>query len=413
LNRTIKLFNIQSILNGKVGEMELSYSWFKDHIAFILNYWKEAVDYENGGIFFLSNHYTGELEKTGEKSVLMHVRQLYNYSVGSLYNVADSEKIAGHLFHTLDSVFQKHQGCYVTNHPYLGGFTKRITAYDQFYIVTGLAKYAAVFKDKKAYQRTKEHFLFTRRFFGDGSFSERGCFDSYDKKTGVFGIKTENAMLHHFEACINLLAAAQSVFNREDFEKEAHEISRIIEESNSLFFNRIYDKEKRIVRKFFENNMQPYKYQDRHPVTIAHALEWMGFFFEAQILLTKSFLKKEIQELTETTFLRGYHNSGCFLNDFFLEEGRCMATSVFWGQVEAVLGALYAYHLYKDIQYRNMADNLIKFYKENFVDDKDGGIFSGVTDDKIVFQRIKAFAYKCDHHSIRMCEKILQYKLLD
>lgn len=52
---------------------------------------------------------------------------------------------------------------------------------------------------------------------------------------------------------------------------------------------------------------------------------------------------------------------------------------------------------------------MYEFYKDNFIDKKFDGIFSDVSEDGIVISRSKGYEMKCDYHSVRMCEKILEW----
>ena len=85
----------------------------------------------------------------------------------------------------------------------------------------------------------------------------------------------------------------------------------------------------------------------------------------------------------------------------------------FLGQVESTLTACYAAGYYRSSRYLAKARELLSFYFNYFVDREFGGIFSELSSSGIAVDRRKGHMYKCDHHNLRMCEKILKYGLLE
>lgn len=83
--------------------------YFKDHLSYILTWWEDFIDWEKGGVFTVIKPFT-KIPVQEYKIPLMHLRQLYNYSVGFEQGHPRAEKIANHLANSLFEVFPERQG---------------------------------------------------------------------------------------------------------------------------------------------------------------------------------------------------------------------------------------------------------------------------------------------------------------
>lgn len=398
--------------------MLLTATILESHIHDILSYWENAVDYDQGGIHFWVDH--AELRPFDRKCLLMHARQLYNYAVGIEQGHTRSESIARHLYETLDTVFPPLDGLYPSKVGFGFGMHRRapnappaVKAYDQYYLVIAMARYAVATADPAVFDRARALFdriceaLCPTAGLGSASWIDMG-------DTSVHGFDG-NTNLHCVEAMVNLAYALEridSIAHREEYRRY---LRTRLGDALRLFESTFFDKEHLCTPEVFDDDRQIAQEQLFSPVTMAHPLEWLGFWFEARQLtgIEIPFFGAESRRLTDAIVERAVAPNGCFRNNYYLVEGRCDTLSDFWGQAEAVLGLLYAARIHGIQAYANAADTVAQFYFEQYRDGERGGIYSEVSESGIVIDRQKGKPYKCDHHSLRMCEKILRWNLLE
>ncbi|MDA3799404.1 MAG: AGE family epimerase/isomerase [Kiritimatiellae bacterium] len=403
----------------KENLMKYDYQNFHDHIRYILNYWENAVDYDNGGIHFYIKPLTQEATDVGVKCFLMHVRQMYNFSVGAKYGIEGSKEIAYHLYNTLDTVFEKREGLYPT---VKSRYTMRkepdgeyAKMYDHFYAVIGLSKFATVFADKEAYQKAKTLYLNSMHKANDGEYRENGCYAYYDYEAQTGKKKNGNTFLHHAEATVNLLCCAKNIFEEKKFLVEKAEIGKILLDVQDMFANKFFNYEYMITPDGINDDLTMAKHVMYFGDTLAHPMEWIGFLYEGEKVMEEplQFLHEHGENLTNICLERSNAKlGGCFRNDFYLREMMSSENSSFWSQSEAILNTFVANKMY-DTDYTDVAEKMLDFYFKYFIDDEFNGIFSRVDPKGIATERRKGYMFKCDHHSLRMCEKIIDYKLLD
>ena len=385
----------------------------KEHIKYILNFWREAIEFDGGGVHYQVDNYGHGVIRQNKKCLLMHARQLYDFSVGSEFDIGDSQNVAEHLYNTLDLVFERHDGIYKSfNESENSAETDNLSSYDMFYVIIGLSRFAKSFKRKDAYSRAKEVYFKTVDFFKDKEISKGGCFANFSISQNRYFGKSGNATLHFLEATTNLTAAAKEIFNGRDLEEEITELSVYLGSIYELFIQKVYNSDQQVTYEFFNDDYTPSDEQTYGYATGAHCLEWFGFYFELNTLIGEKtdFLENQAKTLVNTAVERCVANNGFLKNDYYLQEGFALPRASFWSQSEFILGLMYAYKYFADERYLKLADKMFAYYLENFIDQKFGGIFSDLylIDGKtVVVNRNKGFSMKCDHHSLRMCEKIL------
>ncbi len=379
-----------------------------------LDYWSQAVDWDKGGIHYIRDDFDGGAIKQDRKCLLIHVRQLYNYSVGADKGIENARKVADHLSNSLDEIFPKRNDLYQSvNFSEHEEEEAILSAYDLYFVVIGLAKYAAVSHNSEKYYSAKQLFYQINAVFDDGDFASKGCFTNFDARNGNRFLKSGNTMLHRLEACDNLIFAAQKIFDGPDLEKQKDEIKDEILKIYSLFENKIYQSDLSATLEGFDDEMNITREQRYGYITNAHPIEWYGFWLEAiwALQLDLPFFTSEAKKMVDTAMARSYTDVGCFGNNFYLKEQKTIYSASFWAQSEAILAYKYAAKHYADSQYADWAEKMYEFYNKYFLDREFGGIFSDVTKDGVVASRSKGYAMKCDYHNVRMCEKILDWQL--
>jgi len=385
----------------------------QSHIEYILKYWRRAVDFENGGINFQVENFEKGIIYQDKKCLLMHARQLYDFSVGLEKGLIDSENVAEHLYRTLDLVFPKDKGLYHSfNFSSYQDETDILSSYDNLYLVIALARYARATNDQGVYSKAKEHLSKIREVFADDQISSRGYFAIYHLRENRLYGKTGNVILHFFEAIINLRLAAKLLLSGQDLKDDEIYLDELVGEILELFFTRIFDQDLKMTYEFFNDDFSLSNQQKRGYVTAAHALEWFGFIYEYSILdPQKSHYMKDFDEkFVDSLIERFVDQSGFLKNEYYIKEEVALPKSSFWSQTEATLGVAFASRCFKNRSYLEVSSRMFDFYIANFIDEEFGGIYSDLylEHDKVIIEnRNKGFSMKCDHHSLRMCEKII------
>jgi len=400
--------------------MQVTRESFKQHAFDILDYWLPDVDFENGGVFYNREFMERSADRTaGEKNILMHMRQIYDFSVGHTLGYPEGERVARHLFETRDAVFEKKGELYLSTFfswppgrekwaEFRGYF-----CYDHLYIVIGLCKYAEVFKNEAAFLQAWEMLHKIRNYFAIEANPANGLYTyAIEGKYPPHQI-TGNAQLHHYEALIQLLRAAQALYTADTLQNYRSAIGAMIGEINDRFFTHYFNESLLGTPEYFNDDFTLSSRPMHRFHSVVHLLEWLGFFYEAQQLqVAPDSILSRAEELGRISFERCLRDNGAFCTDFFPEFNTTRPLVVFFAQVEAILAALLLQRLTGDTSYGEKAEKMTGFFSEFLVDKQYGGIYTSIFDSGIPMRLTKGHAYKCDHHNIRMVEKSLEYNLL-
>ena len=395
----------------------MQYSQFERHIAEIITYWSPAVDFDNGGVFYNMEPVRHSIEIPGRKAFLMHVRQLYNFSVGSEMGLPGAKKIAKHLYASVDKVFDRTGGLYPFVPEYNSGPHRRFgglfTSYNQWYFITAAARYSKAFGDAKAFHRAFGHFKLVKEAFSTGDFPRLGIYRVKNMDNGSVSGKTGNDHLHHFEALVHLAEAAETVLKRPEYEAVKKELGEYVDEAEAMFESKLLDKDSFMTPDSMEEDLSFAK--RGHVTTLGHPLEWFGFLFEAQRHMKRPspVLERHGRRILDENLSLALSDTGCFRSVYEFDSKRVYPKTDFWSQVEGILGALYGHVYFGDEQYLLMAETMWEFYRRTMCDPVHGGIYEQVSEDGIPVSYTKGSVWKCDHHALRVCEKIIRYRLLD
>lgn len=344
------------------------------------------------------------------KCLLMHARQLYDFSVGWELDITGNEPVAQHLYKSLD-IFPRYERMYLS---WSDGNPKQATlsAYDLYFVVIGLARYARASRDQGVWTEALELFLQINLFFDDRSFARFGCFPTYNTVTKHFGYqKSGNTFLHRLEALVTLLLTAKTLQSPREWIQTVARLKPVQDELVMLFNTHIMSRRLKCTVEGFTRSMTMSAQQQRSYLTNAHPLEWVGFFIELSWILEQPLpiAPTTARLLVDAAYDRSYTTTGCFANNYYLRSRRSRPNAGFWAQTEAILGFVYAARFFRNKKYEQRAAELYAFYDQYFIDSQYGGIFSDVSVDGTVINKNKGYEMKCDYHSIRMAEKWLLF----
>lgn len=387
-----------------------------EHLAWILDWWSDFVDWDNGGIFTYPHPLKKEIDSPG-KALLMHLRQMYNYSVGAEADVPNSAKIAHHLYSTFEDLFPERESGLIVEPPSRGVPEKCCSGYNNAYAVICFSRYARAFEHRKAAEQALVFYQSLARACTDHPLKEKGSWHYWHPGEQRGTQKTDNAVIHRFEAALNLLRALQET--APDLAKANHAyLRREMEDMIAFFQKNICRAAEGFTIEVLEDDGSPSIYTHIFPQSLAHGFEWLGFLFEAEQLLDISipFLEAEGRLLGRRTMDNGLQPSGCFCNDWMPGMKKAPLKADFWPQVEAILGSLWCRQRWGNSDFpREEADRMWNFYRQNQFKSEElgGGILFSVSENGAPFTLRTGSGVKCDHHSVRLCEKVKEYSLLD
>ena len=362
---------------------------FQRHFEGILRYWERCQDHEIGGCHHLIDS-TGTVIPTPNRVILIQARQLYNYAEGIRAGYDFCREHAAHLYDFMTGRLRTPGGWYASLIDGALQAEQALDTYMNLVVVLALARYAQASGCADVRAEAWRLFRLVEEKTIPGDLRRDGVLGGWGDGGRGFppmGMFAGNNVLHYLEALICLrdagleAALGDRVFAVRDF-----------------FLARILDPVEFVTPDNFRDGFHN---PDRRPgayVSLAHGLEWFGFFRE--------WPGAELPEATERALLdKALQNAvqpdGAFVDQFYLTERRCAGGASFWTQSEAVkafgLGARLFGEPYGDA-FRRTAD----FYFSKFLD-ADGGVFSAVDRNGVATSRMKGHAWKADYHSLRMC----------
>lgn len=389
--------------------------YFCQHLTYILHWWADFVDWENGGIFTWTRDFKKE-KYNDHKAPLMHLRQLYNYSVGHEAGFGGADKIAAHLYDTLPVVFPERQGALMISSPRRQPDTALIEGYLNAYQVICLSRFARTFQHREAAENALKVYRELDALFTDVPLASQGTWDTCTLDHSLKNGKSDNAHIHRCEAALNLYRALK-VAAPELAEKESAYLLREMQDLCHFFDQRISRPDAGYTVEHMQNDCRPHPHTGLIQQSLAHGFEWLGFCLEIETHtgLELPFMNDRMQTLCRNTLKNGLAPNGCFRNDYYPDYRMAQLRGTFWPQVEAVLGALWARKRWGECAFPlEEAARMLGFYEKYFIipEDLGGGIMNSVSENGCPGSFTCGHPFKCDHHAVRMCEKVLEYDLL-
>jgi mannose/cellobiose epimerase-like protein (N-acyl-D-glucosamine 2-epimerase family) len=185
----------------------------------------------------------------------------------------------------------------------------------------------------------------------------------------------------------------------------------------TFFRNRIARPDEGWTVERLNHDATPADHVEEWAQSLGHALEWMGFYFEMETHcgVTLPFPEEDLRTLARNTLDNGLSPCGAFRNDYVPRFRAGPQIATFWPQVEAPLGSLWAAARWGEETFpREEAERMLAFYRAHlFVPEEyGGGIFSSVSENGVPLRWNRGYRFKCDHHAVRLCEKVLEYGLV-
>ena len=362
------------------------FSW---HFEGILRYWERCRDRERGGFHHLIDS-TGTVIPSPNRVILIQARLLYNYAEGIRAGLAFCRDHADHLYDFLTTTLRTPGGWYASLMDGKLSSPDGLDTYMNLFVVLAMARYAQATGRGDVRDEAWRLFRLVEEKTIPGCLRTDGvlgCWGKGERGFPPMGKFAGNNVLHYLEALVCLRDAGL-----------AAQLGRRVFDVREFFLARILDPREIVTFDIFRSGFHE---PDRRPgayASLAHGLEWFGFFRE--------WPGAELPEATERAILgkalqNAVQPNGNFTDQYFLTERQCAGGASFWTQSEAVkafcAGARLFGEPYGDA-FRRTAD----FYFSKFLD-ADGGVFSSVDRNGVATSRMKGHAWKADYHSLRMC----------
>jgi mannobiose 2-epimerase len=373
----------------------------------ILPYWSaKMVDNVNGG-FYGRIDGNDKVYPEAEKGGILNARILWTYS--SAYRVLGDTsylRLAKRakdyiLAHFFDS---KYGGAYLSLKADGAPSNTRKQVYTNAFFIYALAEYNRATGDKQALAEARKIFELFEKYAADKEYGgyyevfsqdwqrvrERMIGESSDKDE-----KTMNTSLHVMEAYANLyrVSGDKLVGDR---------LRNLVE----IFLDKIIDKKTSHLICFLDRSWNSTSTVDSY----GHDIESSWLLDEAAGLLKD---KKLIERVNvaglniANTAAEGYQSDGSMLTEKNYATGNFRTQRSWWEQAETIVGYLNAFELTGDESYLNRSLKCWEYTKKYFIDTKNGGWFSSVSESGVPGGD-KAGFWICPYHSGRMCMEVIE-----
>ncbi len=381
----------------------------KELTEHIIPFWNNLKDNENGGFTgFMDSSLN--IDKNGEKGVILHSRILWFYS--NAYLLLKDKSLLDYAEHaykflTEKCVDKEYGGVYWSMNA--DGTVKDDIkhTYCQAFFIYALSSYYRASGNRDALKLAYDVFeLVEKNATDDVAYLEKLSRDfstvlANDElsENGLMADKTMNTTLHLMEAYTELYLADhnEKVLERLKFQLE-------------LTYNKIFDKDGNKLLVFFDKNMDVIG--DIH--SYGHDIEATWLIDRACDVIDDEDISARFAEMNKKIVRNiadiAYHKeTGSLLNE--RENDKINTWRIWWVQAETVVGFLNGYQRgYGDSEYLDIAANVWKFIQNNIVDKREGGEWHSQLDDNMKFAEFKPVVdpWKCPYHNGRMCIEAIE-----
>jgi len=376
----------------------------KELTEHIIPFWDNLEDKEYGGFYgFMDNDL--KLDKGAVKGVILHSRILWFYS--NCYLTLKDEKC-----------LEKAKGCYefmaknCVDHEN-GGVFWAVNAdgsvaddmkhtYCQAFFIYALASYYDASGDKSALDLAMDMFRTVEEKCTDEVAYLEAMSRTWElvendalSENGLMADKTMNTTLHLLEAYTELY--------------RVHKDEKVLERlkfQTRIFLDKIFYKEDDRLLVFFDKNLDVIG--DIH--SYGHDIEATWLLDRACDVMGDKALSAEVAAMNEkivANIKKLAYRDGSLLNE--RDKTEINTWRIWWVQAEAVVGFTNAAMRYNKPEYKEIAENIWNYIKNNLVDKREGGEWYSQLDENGKPADFKPVVdpWKCPYHNGRMCLEII------
>jgi len=373
----------------------------------ILPYWStKMVDNVNGG-FYGRIDGNEKVYPDAEKGGILNARILWTFS--SAYRVLGDKSCLNIATRAKDYIIahfidDKYGGAYMSLKADGTPLNTRKHVYTNAFFIYALAEYNRATGDKQALAEAKKIFDLFEKYAADKEFN--GYFEVFSREwervrerligeSSEKDEKTMNTSLHVMEAYANLYRVSGDML-----------VGDRLRNLIGIFLDKIIDKKSSHLICFMDRSWNSTSTVDSY----GHDIESSWLLYEAAMLLRDTELTERVKETgikIANAAAEGYQPDGSMLSDKNTATGHIRTQRSWWEQAETVVGYLNAFELTGDETYLKKSLDCWTYIKQNFIDSKNGGWYSYVSESGVPGGD-KAGFWICPYHSGRMCMEVIE-----
>jgi mannose/cellobiose epimerase-like protein (N-acyl-D-glucosamine 2-epimerase family) len=378
--------------------------WAREHFIKLLGHWMEFAPTESG---FFRTDANERWERRGEApaTLVTQTRLIFTFSKGMEFlqalngSTELSEKLKSALSKSIPFLLERFRDT-----EYGGWFfsvddkghvvSEEKDLYGHAFVILALATAASnpelcsFHSDLSAAARATIRFVMES--FRD---SESGFirYKSRDMSEDLDDKRTQNSIMHLFEA----LSAAIMPEGFSDGTKQAAE--EAANEVLAFVLDRLYDVRHHCLPEFYDEHWKQLPPSEGGEIDIGHQFEW-SFLLRATPL-AKGPDSRKITRVRDALLNFAVKNGIAAANGAVRSDLNSPPDDpiVWWTQCEAIRAALLA-----GKKYAGQTEQLVKFYRSFFVDDKYGGCYASVTPQGVPVNTDKGSLWKAGYHETGM-----------
>lgn len=374
----------------------------------ILSYWTEKMtDNVNGG-FYGRADYADKVYSDAEKGGILNARILWTYS--SAYRVTRNPEYLQTATRAKDYILShfidnQYGGAYRSLNAKGEPSDTRKQTYTQSFFIYGLAEYSRATGDKQSLNTAMEIFRLFEKYAFDKE--ANGYFEVFSRdwlriRDRLIGERTDtdektmNTHLHIMEAYANLYRVSGD-----------KEVGDRLKNLIGIFLDKIIDKKSSHLICFMDRSWKSTSTIDSY----GHDIESSWLLYEAAHLLNDPKLLSRVKETSikiANAAAEGLQKNGSMLSDKDNSTGHVRTQLSWWEQAETIVGYLNAFELTGNEAYLDNSVKCWEYTRQHFVDAKNGGWYSSVSESGEPGRGDKAGFWVCPYHNGRMCMEVIE-----
>jgi mannobiose 2-epimerase len=373
----------------------------------ILPYWSEKMTDKIRGGFYGRIDGKDQVYPESEKGGILNARILWTFSAAyrilhdTSYLVTATRAKDYIIAHFIDSQFG---GAFMSLKADGTPSDTRKQIYTNAFFIYGLAEYSRATGDKQALAEAMKIFELFEKHASDrefGGYYEVFSHDWQRVRVKLIGEnsdkveKTMNTSLHVMEAYANLYRVSRD-----------KAVGERLRDLIKIFLDKIIDKKSSHLICFLDRQWNSTSKVDSY----GHDIESSWLLYEAANLLGDPKLIGQVKEAgikIANAAMEGFQPDGSMLTEKDNTTGLVRTQRSWWEQAETVVGYLNAFELTGNESYLEKSLDCWTYIKQHFVDSKNGGWFSYVSESGVPGGD-KGGYWICPYHSGRMCMEVIE-----
>ena len=374
----------------------------------ILPYWIDRMtDKVNGG-FYGRADYLDKIYPDAEKGGILNARILWTFS--SAWRILHDTAYLNSATRAKDYILthfidNRYGGAYMSLDAKGEPADTRKQVYTESFFIYALAEYSRATGDIESLKKAMDIFDAVEKYAADRD--GNGYFEVFsrdwkrlpDRLIGESSPKDEKTMNTH----LHIMEAYANLYRVSGDKVVGARLRNLVE----IFLDKIIDRKSSHLICFLDRKWNSTSDVDSY----GHDIESSWLLLEATALLGDKELLARVKETcikVANAGDEGIRPDGGMITEKDNSTGRIRTGRSWWEQAETVVGNLNAFELTGDQIYLDRSLNCWEYIKKYFVDNRNGGWYSGVSDTGEPGRGDKAGFWVCPYHNGRMCMEVIE-----